>query len=39
VAACRRKEVATTPTVPRFHSCQRGRRKQGAVSIGSGDNT
>jgi hypothetical protein len=39
VAACRRKELATTLSVPRFHSCQRGRRKQGAVLIGSGDNT
>lgn len=39
VAACRRKEVATTPTVPRFHSCQRGRRKQVVVSIGSGNHT
>lgn len=39
VAACRRKEVAITPSVPRFHSCQRGRRKQVTVSIGSGDGT
>jgi hypothetical protein len=39
VTACLRKEAVTKPAAPSLHTCQRGRKKCVAQSIGLGDTT